>query len=220
MRIACFADSELTDSSRCDIARYRYRVFVGQLGWDLPVPHDHDQDGFDVAYTRHVVATEVNTIVGYARLLPTTRPYLLRSVFPDLLNGGSAPCDEEVWELSRYAATDLRHGDASPDISTIVGKALLLEAMRVTQAQGAHTLVFCTTVAVERLSRRWGMDTRRLGPTKRTSAGLLVAAAMSCKESNMHLLAEGQVQQAHPPRPAGLRMEFRDGLLSDQALRT
>ncbi len=130
MQIAAYTDAALTHSNRRAMARYRYRVFVGQLGWDLPVPVDCDQDQFDNPHTRHLIAYDREEVVGYARLLPTTQPYLLQTLFPELLNGMGAPVDEGVWELSRYAATDLRHGNAAVEMSMPVGKALLLEAMR------------------------------------------------------------------------------------------
>jgi acyl homoserine lactone synthase len=189
MKIASYTDDALTSSNRRAIARYRYRVFVGQLGWDLPVPQDSDQDQFDNPHTRHLVAYDRDEVIGYARLLPTSQPYVLKTLFPELLNGLSAPEDDGIWELSRYAATDLRHGNASVEMSMPVGKAVLLEAMRFVHARGAHTLVFCTTVAIERLSRRWGLDTQRLGPPRRSPAGLLVAAAIPCTEANMQLLS-------------------------------
>jgi len=189
MKMALYADDGLPTSMRRAIARYRYRVFVGQLGWDLPVPEDFDQDEFDNPHTRHLVAFDRDEVIGYARLLPTSQPYLLKTLFPELLNGLSAPQDEGIWELSRYAATDLRHGDASIEMSMSVGKAVLLEAMRFVRARGAHTLVFCTTVAIERLSRRWGLDSQRLGPPRRSSAGLLVAAAIPCSDANIELLS-------------------------------
>ncbi len=206
MKIASYTDAALTPSNRRAIARYRYRVFVGQLGWELPVPHDSDQDEFDNEHTRHLVAYDNGEVIGYARLLPTLQPYLLKTLFPELLNGLSAPEDEGVWELSRYAATDLRHSNASVEMSMPVGKALLLEAMKYVHARGAHTLVFCTTVAIERLSRRWGLDSQRLGPPRRSAAGLLVAAAFPCSDANMQVLcAATETQSAWlSPAAAGL----------------
>ncbi len=203
MKIAAYTDDALTSTSRKEIARYRYRVFVGQLGWELPVPVDCDQDQFDNPHTRHLVAYDHAEVVGYARLLPTSQPYLLQTLFPELLNGRQAPVDEGLWELSRYAATDLRHSNAAIAMSMPVGKALLLEAMRYVRARGAHTLIFCTTVAIERLSHRWGLDTQRLGPPRRSAAGLLVAAAIPCTEANMQCLAQAaEMREAWEPTPA------------------
>ncbi len=37
------------------------------------------------------------------RLLPTTGPYMLADVFPQLLRGEDPPKAEHIWEISRFA---------------------------------------------------------------------------------------------------------------------
>lgn len=91
------------------LGRYRYRVFIETLGWQLDTPPGIERDRFDRPETVHVIARDdQHAIVGYARLLPTTGPYLLGEMFPQLMNGLPPPCSEEVWELSRFAVMDLR----------------------------------------------------------------------------------------------------------------
>ncbi|VUD63402.1 unnamed protein product [Burkholderia pseudomallei] len=76
--------NELPPHVQTDLGAYRYDVFVRRLGWTI-AGHSLDEhaewDEFDGPSTIHVVALDdAREICGYARLLPTTGPYLLRDV--------------------------------------------------------------------------------------------------------------------------------------------
>ncbi len=76
------------------LAHYRHQIFVGQLGWQLPMADGRfERDQYDRDDTVYVVARDADgAICGCARLLPTTRPYLLKDVFaPLLMRGVPAP---------------------------------------------------------------------------------------------------------------------------------
>ena len=77
----------------------------------------------------YVVGEEAGRVVGCARLLPTTRPYLLGEVCPQLLNGMPPPSSPEIWELSRFAALDFDEKRTSPlgQFSSPVAVELLQE---------------------------------------------------------------------------------------------
>jgi N-acyl-L-homoserine lactone synthetase len=178
LRIDQYADAMLTAAARDDLARYRYDAFVGHLGWELPCAPGRDQDQFDTADAVHVVASDdAGQILGYARLLPTTGPYVLSSLYPELLSGQRPPADPRLWELSRYTAIDTRPGaTGSHHDEVAVGKHVLLAAIRAAAQRGASSIVFCTSLAIERLAMRWGVDIRRLGTSLRSGGILLVAA--------------------------------------------
>ena len=92
------------------LARFRYRIFVEMLGWDLPCRDGLELDQFDREDTVYLVARKDAEVVGTARLLPTHRPYLLGEVFPQLMGQQPLPKDPAVWELSRFTAVDLDAG--------------------------------------------------------------------------------------------------------------
>src|SRR5262245_52695823 len=58
MKLSQITDRDLNPMSRAELARYRYEVFVGHLGWQLPIKGDEDQDQFDVASAVHIVARD------------------------------------------------------------------------------------------------------------------------------------------------------------------
>jgi acyl homoserine lactone synthase len=153
------------------LARFRHRVFVEMLGWELQTRDGLELDQFDRADTVYVAArNERGAVVGIARLLPTTRPYLLRDVFPQLLHEQPLPCTSAVWELSRFAAVDFDSTRTTPvsqvaaQVSSPVAVGLLREAMRVASELGAQHLITVSPLAVERLLRKAGFRAHRAGP--------------------------------------------------------
>ena len=81
--------------------RLRHRIFVEEKGWtDLARPDGREIDQFDTAHAVHVLALEDDELVGYSRLLPTTRPHLLSDVYPQLCEG-ERPAGPHLWEWTR-----------------------------------------------------------------------------------------------------------------------
>ncbi|NPV20063.1 acyl-homoserine-lactone synthase [Bradyrhizobium aeschynomenes] len=82
--------------------RLRYRMFVERQGWSVPHYRCMEYDEFDTpAATYILVVDEHDQALGTARLIPTTRPYMVKSLWPDLVEG-SLPHSDEVWEASRF----------------------------------------------------------------------------------------------------------------------
>jgi acyl homoserine lactone synthase len=82
----------------------RYRVFKQRLGWNVPVRDGEERDQFDGYYPIYLLAfDEARRLAGSWRFLPTTAPYMLRNVFPQLLHGARAPYHPLIWEGSRFA---------------------------------------------------------------------------------------------------------------------
>ncbi|MDR3443924.1 MULTISPECIES: acyl-homoserine-lactone synthase [unclassified Dyella] len=149
------------------LAAYRYEIFVKGLGWKLPdAKNGIERDQFDRPDTLYVVASDENgAICGCARLLPTTKPYLLADVFPELLCGALAPRSSDVWELSRFATKSIKS-----DEQVTRGEArrrfhgLLARVARVAIENGAQRLITFTALGIERILRGMGLHVHRAGP--------------------------------------------------------
>jgi len=148
------------------ISHYRHNVFVEQLGWELQTQDGAEADQFDRPDTVYVVAQDdEGHVFGCARLLPTTRPYLLGEVFPQLLNGLPPPSSPDVWELSRFAAVDLNsQSPTQGQFSSPVAIELLQESIDCAAAHGAKRIITVSPIGVERLLRRAGFHAHRAGP--------------------------------------------------------
>ncbi|MGY4167558.1 acyl-homoserine-lactone synthase [Bradyrhizobium sp. USDA 4529] len=83
-------------------ARLRYEVFVKRRGLD----HTHwdglEFDEFDTPSAIYLVWRDEFLVVrGLARLLRTTRPYMLRKYWPYLVADGELPSSPAVFEVTR-----------------------------------------------------------------------------------------------------------------------
>lgn len=172
---------ELGMALRRELGSYRHRVFVQHLRWALPDATDEDEwDHFDRPDTVYVLAlTARHRLAGCARLLPTTLPYLLADVFPELLDGAPAPRSADVWELSRFAAVDF---SAAPTAGHTLGSPesldLLRVAMRSAGRRGARTLISVSPIAIQRILEHGGFPFARLGHVHRIGGQTLFACGM------------------------------------------
>src|SRR5262245_35136033 len=104
MRVMIGNRSELAPGVVSAMHKFRRDVFVRRLGWSLPSGHASESDQYDRPDTTYVVACDAdNNVTACARLLPTTRPYMLPELFPMLLSGQTPPSDPGIHELSRFA---------------------------------------------------------------------------------------------------------------------
>ncbi|SIR71393.1 acyl-homoserine-lactone synthase [Pseudacidovorax sp. RU35E] len=164
------------------LGRYRHQVFVEHLGWQLPdATPGAEWDTFDTPGTVYVVALcNHGRIAGCARLLPTTGPYLLADVFPELLNGTPCPRSAAVWELSRFAAFD---PESPPARGHTLGSPAALDLLRVSLREaaqrGARQLVSVSPVAIARILHRGGFAHARLGPPREVAGQQLFACSFN-----------------------------------------
>jgi len=96
-----------SDISRHDtlmdrVFRFRHSIFVDEKSWmDLRQPDGLERDRFDNVHAIHQICLRGDDIVGYQRLLPTTRPHLLSDVLTDLCHR-RPPRGPRVFEWTRF----------------------------------------------------------------------------------------------------------------------
>ena len=113
MRITSGCSAELRPPLMTRMARYRHRVFVEKLGWQLHCRDALELDQFDRDDTVYVIAqNEDGEVIGTARLLPTTRPYLLAEVDAALFGSDTPPIGraEALEAIRPYIERHLREG--------------------------------------------------------------------------------------------------------------
>lgn len=167
MDIIAGTQSTLAEDMMDGLARFRYRVFVEMLGWDLPCRDGLELDQFDREDTVYLVARKGADVVGTARLLPTHRPYLLGEVFPQLMGQQPLPKDPAVWELSRFTAIDLDAapvGGATRQFSSPIAVELLHSALKLAAEYRVQRLITVSPLGIERLLRRAGFLAHRAAP--------------------------------------------------------
>jgi acyl-homoserine lactone synthase len=82
--------------------RLRHRVFVDEMKWtDLAKEDGREIDQFDTEHAVHMLYIDEGRVLGYQRMLPSTRPHLLSDVMPQLCEG-ERPIGAHIWEWTRY----------------------------------------------------------------------------------------------------------------------
>jgi len=156
--------------------RLRDEVFHKRLGWDVLSQGGLERDKFDDMDPVYLIArANERRVDGCTRLLPTTGPYMLSDVFPQLLQGEDAPQDAFTWELSRFTANADRNNPQAGigDISL----GLMRTAVEYAENHGITRYVAVTSAAMERMLRGIGMPTRRLGEGKAIRIGKVLTVA-------------------------------------------
>jgi acyl-homoserine lactone synthase len=120
--------------------RLRHRVFVEEKKWtELDRGDGLELDQFDTADAVHMLYMDRSgAVLGYQRMLPSTKPHLLSEVMPSLCDG-ERPVGPHIWEWTRYAV-DKDHRDRGRMLSP-VGLALLTGIVEWGLETGANTII-------------------------------------------------------------------------------
>jgi len=153
-----------------EMHRLRHRVFIERLGWNVRSFGGLEVDAFDMLDATYLLAGE-DPVVGSWRILPTTDSYMLKDVFAELLEGQEAPCDEAVWEMSRFAVD---HGPLDEKglnaLSHTTGE-LFCGLVEYALGQGVREVWTVYDIRIARLLDRvgcrpfWRSGRRRIGET-------------------------------------------------------
>ncbi|WP_157215285.1 acyl-homoserine-lactone synthase [Flavisphingomonas formosensis] len=81
----------------------RKSVFVDLLKWDVPVLDGrYEIDQFDDVHATYLILADPDgTHLGSARLLPTTRPHILDSLYAELCDE-APPRSADIFEITRF----------------------------------------------------------------------------------------------------------------------
>jgi acyl homoserine lactone synthase len=177
--IAVGSRAALSPQLIASMHEFRKEIFVKRMGWSLPLVDGVERDSYDNEDAVYFTVQDLDDrMTACARLLPTTRPYMLADLFPHLVSNTPVPHDATVWELGRFA-TDVRKTGAGRVLSLSQPTLDLLEAiMTYSRRHGVRQLVLVTAVAIERLVLRAGFHVHRLGAPERTETGLMVACVI------------------------------------------
>ena len=147
----------------------RKKVFIDTLGWELDPQNGMEIDQFDTEDAHYIIdLLPTGEVSACVRLLPTQKPYLLKDVFPFLVEDGEVACSEHIWEATRFCA--------DPESTTKEMTSILLAAM--------HELAFHLNIShyvsvidirVERIIKLSGWLPKRLGSVHTNASGKIVS---------------------------------------------
>lgn len=182
-------DSESAHDSALDgMFRLRHEVFKERLNWDVGSRSGQERDDFDDLEPVYIVCEEDGEVLGSWRLLPTTGPYMLKNVFPELLHGAEAPEHENVWEISRFAVSKRVAGNDSLGTIRSVTNTLLEELFTFAARRNIERIVAVSDVRFERILKRAGLLTKRYGPPLQVGVTKAVAGFADVNDLNLKRL--------------------------------
>lgn len=164
----------------------RKRVFIDLLKWDIPaLAGRFELDHFDDVDATYLIVTDADgEHLASARLLLTTRPALLDSLFPELVDG-PVPQGADVLEITRFCL--------SPGIGArqrrVARDSLLVGLAEFALANGIRIYTGVAELAWFRQVERFGWDCRPLGPPRLHGGEALVALRIDIDGSTISRLA-------------------------------
>ncbi|MEG3091665.1 acyl-homoserine-lactone synthase [Sphingomonas sp. PB1R3] len=167
----------------------RKAVFVDLLGWDMPVIDGRfELDQFDDGAARYLVATDAaGAHRASARLLPTTRPHLLDTLFPGLCTD-LPPTGPAIFEITRFCLDRLLGARARRTARDALVVALVDHAL-------AHGITRYTAIAGLGWSRQilaFGWRCRPLGPVQAIGGEEVMALEIAIEaDTRVRLAAAG-----------------------------
>jgi acyl-homoserine lactone synthase len=174
----------------------RKQVFVDLLKWDLPVLGGRFEiDQFDDCEASYViVANPRGEHLGSARLLKTTRPHILGTLFSELCEG-TPPSGPDVLEITRFCLG--RNQNATGRRRT--RDRLLHALVRVALERGIRTFTGVAEISWLQQILAFGWTCRPLGPPRIHQCGMLGALAISIDPATPALLAANGIEDDGAP---------------------
>ena len=155
---------------------FRQRIFVRRLKWSLPMLEGTERDDYDDERTVYCISRDANGhVTACARLLPTTGPYMLRDLFPQLLGSLAAPNHPAIWELSRFAINIQRSREGPTFALSASTLELLNSILEFAGSNDVKRLLMVTSIGIERLMLRSGLNAHRLAAPSAVNGDLCVA---------------------------------------------
>ena len=160
----------------------RKRVFVELLKWDVPVIDGRfELDQFDDPHCSYLIVTNAaGDHLGSARLLPTIRPHILDTLFPDLV-AGAVPAGPRILEITRFCLS--RNQNASERLET---RNRLVSAL-VAYYTGVAELSWLQQILA------FGWHCRPLGLPRQYDGALLGALRIDISKETPALLHQGRI---------------------------
>jgi acyl homoserine lactone synthase len=187
--------------------RLRHEVFKERLDWEVGSQSGRERDMFDDLDPVYIVCEEGNDVLGSWRLLPTTKPYMLKDVFPELLYGMPAPEAPDVWEISRFAVSKRVVGNDSLGTIKTVTNLLLEQLFAFAARRNISRIVAVADVRFERVLKRSGLLTHRYGPPMQIGVTRAISGYADVSDLNLRRLQlAAEAKRASMPALANLEL--------------
>lgn len=174
----------------------RKRLFIDLLDWDLEVVDERFEiDRFDDAYATYIIASDgAEKHRASMRLLPSTRPHLLGSMFERLCTNG-VPVGADIFEITRLCLPASELASERKRLRNGLIRAMVEHGLE----HGIRTFTGVVTARFREQILTMGWDAEALGPGQDMGGGRLGAFAIHIDEgtparleaNDIYVLGEG-----------------------------
>lgn len=106
--------------------RLRKKMFVDLQNWDIPTFKDMEYDAYDNPATTYLVhLNDHGDVEGMVRVYPTDRPYMIKEVWPEVIEKIPMPGAGNIYEGSRFVIDS----DVPKDKKTVIKQELVCAMM-------------------------------------------------------------------------------------------
>lgn len=169
-----------------EMFKLRHLVFRERLNWQVQSIVGRERDKYDDLNPVYVVCcNDENTVEGCWRLLPTTGPYMLKDIFPELLAHHPAPRHPSVWEASRFAVHTQERSYRSIAGLNRITKMMLAALHEFGMQHDIKKIVAVSDVRFERLLVRSGASVNRFGPPRQIGDVKTVAGWLDINQASL-----------------------------------
>ncbi|MGF1611298.1 MAG: acyl-homoserine-lactone synthase [Kiloniellales bacterium] len=153
--------------------RLRYRLFVERQCWEVPSYNGLEYDQFDTPAAKYLLWLDrEGSARGITRLIPTTRPYMVKTLWPDLIDG-VAPESPSIWEATRFGCDR----DLEPHLRRRVVAEMICACQEFGIARGLRGYLGVMPLSIFRqVIAAAGCPLEQLGPVRRLGRHSAAAA--------------------------------------------
>lgn len=184
-------DHPLDEELLQQMFRLRHRIFKEYLRWDVASSNGMERDYYDTMSPVYCLCLDDSgEVIGCWRLMQTTRPYLLKDVFPNLLGDNPPPSGPTVWEASRFACCLEKNANLSFGGIREITSHLVAALLETGLVYGLERIVAVSEVCFERILKRSGVITYRFAPPTFIGNTKAVAGWFDVTEENLRRVRE------------------------------
>jgi|APTNR8051073442_1049403.scaffolds.fasta_scaffold03915_3 acyl homoserine lactone synthase len=156
--------------------RLRHRIFVERQRYQVSCWRGMEWDQFDTPAAVYLLWRDPALRVrAVARLIPTSVPYMIQQLWPELLESGEIPVRNDIWEVTRFGIDR----DLEPAVRVrIFGEMFCAFAEFGLKANISEFIFVTPSRVIDSALTHAGVEARRLSLPRRLG-GLPVVAARS-----------------------------------------
>jgi acyl homoserine lactone synthase len=154
--------------------RLRHRIFIGRQKYAVSSHRGMEWDQFDTPAAVYMLwRDEAKQARAIARLIPTSRPYMIQQLWPGSITDGELPSRDDVWEITRFGIDR----DLDRERRARVFGELFCAFAEYGLRTGISAYVFVTSAAlIDSALRGAGVVVQRLGELNHCGRPPMIAA--------------------------------------------